>query len=259
MVVDHYALTGLWEARARGNAQRVMVIDDLASDYHDCDLILNQNLFTAPANRYEGRVPVNCRRLVGPRYALLRSEFAQLRRSCTRTYSDKVRVLVFMGTGDPDGVTLRVARLLRQMGKLDLQVDVVVGSSNAQGDELRRLCEQPGTFHYHRQTPHMAELMARADLAVTGGGTSSWERCCLGLPAVVLAIAENQVEASTELAVRGACLFLGRAREVTDEHLSECIEALATSPARRRAISEAAFGLVDGEGCERVAAEMGVL
>ncbi len=259
MVVDHYALAGSWESRARGSAQRVMVIDDLASEYHDCDIILNQNLLTSSTSQYEGKVPVNCRRITGPAYALLRPEFAQLRSSCRRASSDKVRVLLFMGTGDPDGVTLRVAALLQQMSKPDLQVDVVVGSSNPRGDEIRLLCEQSANFRFHRQTPNMAELMARADLAVTAGGTSSWERCCLGLPAVVLAIADNQIEASTELADRGACIFLGRSGEVTDQHLSECIEALATNPARRRAMSDAGFGLVDGRGCERVVAEMGVL
>lgn len=78
-----------------------------------------------------------------------------------------------------------------------MEVDVVVGGGNANRARIREICGAHPAFHYHDQVGNMAELMARADLALGTGGTTTWERCFLGLPSIVTAIAINMKSVKT--------------------------------------------------------------
>jgi spore coat polysaccharide biosynthesis predicted glycosyltransferase SpsG len=108
----------------------------------------------------------------------------------------------------------------------------------------------------HRGANNIAELMRQADLSIGAGGVMSWERCCLGLPAIVVDIAANQVGALTALADKGAAHYLGAATSLTAEALADAVRELRDDSDRVRALGEAAFALVDGEGRSRVAASM---
>ncbi|QPF93873.1 UDP-2,4-diacetamido-2,4,6-trideoxy-beta-L-altropyranose hydrolase [Bradyrhizobium commune] len=257
LVVDHYALDARWESACRREGLRILAIDDLADRAHGCDILLDQNLVRQMDTRYRDRLPEACVRLLGPRYALLRPDFLAQRRLLTGRSGKIGRILVCYGGSDPTNETARAVRALANLAIPSVAVDVVVGMSNPHVESIARLCSGLPRAEVHRGANNIAELMRQADLSIGAGGVMSWERCCLGLPAVVVDIAANQVGALTALADRGAALYLGAAASVTVEALGNAIGELMDDSNRARALGEAAFALVDGEGRSRVAAACG--
>ena len=190
-VIDHYALGQPWEDAVRRGSVRLLAIDDIGRP-HDTDLLLDQNLQGTPDDRYADRVPPHCTRLLGPRYALLRAEFAQARSTVAPRDGRVRRLLVFLGGMDADNVTERVLLAVRAARLPDIGVDIVVGAGHPALERLQALaCKLPNA-RCHVQTTRMVDLMAQADLAVGAGGTATWERCALGVPTLALCIADNQ-------------------------------------------------------------------
>ncbi|MCX7628514.1 MAG: UDP-2,4-diacetamido-2,4,6-trideoxy-beta-L-altropyranose hydrolase [Methylophilaceae bacterium] len=251
LVVDHYGLNAGWEREMRAVAGKIMVIDDLADRPHDCDLLLDQNL-QAPG-RYAGRVPEGCPCLLGPKYALLRPQFAAARATLRPRDGRVARILVFFGGADAGGATLKALQAIRQLGRDDLAVDVVIGATNPHRAAIEAAYQAlPGAV-LRCQVEDMAARMAAADLFVGAGGISSWERCCLGLPALVMATADNQVTQSELLARVGAQIYLGPSSSIEVDGLARWIESLMALPDTLIHMAEQGKSLVDGRGVNRVA------
>ena len=248
LVVDHYGLDRTWETAMRAVARRIMVIDDLADRHHDCELLLDQNHYPDLETRYDGKVPPDCRLLLGPRFALLRREFQELRQRVGPRQGPVRRLLVFMGGVDGGNFT---GRVIEALAGLDVQVEVVIGAQHPARAAIERECRERNHV-CHVQTERMAELMAAADLAVGGGGSASWERCCLGLPCVLVALAENQVNIAKSLAPLGAGVYLGTADEADVGRLRRAVLELVADVERFQRLSAQACDLVDGLGVERV-------
>ncbi len=235
LVVDSYAIDDTWEKVIRPCVGEIMVIDDLANRKHDCDILLDQNFYLDKDVRYQGLVPKNCRLLLGPKYALLREEFYRVRESM-RSRDDKLRnVLVFYGGVDATDETSKAIQslsALRTEGILaEVKVTVVVGVSNARKDDIARLCMRAG-FRYLCQVSNMAELMAEADLMLGAGGSTTWERCFLGLPAIVTAIAENQFQICDDCAEAGLFYYLGQWDRVRVEDICNGVKEMMISSRR---------------------------
>lgn len=253
LIVDHYALDARWERALRARVPRIMVIDDLADRDHACDLLLDQNLHVDMAARYVSRVPAAARRLLGPRYALLRPEFTAVRGR--RRNGGVRRVLVFFGGVDAANQTGRVIALLPRVLSARVAVDVVIGAAHPHRAGIEAACAQAG-YGCHVQTGRMAELMAAADLAIGAGGTAVWERACVGLPALVWPVADNQREQVATAADAGllhAPLQVGD----DDEALLRQIAVLCDSPHLLHALSAAGAATVDGAGAARVCRALG--
>ena len=254
LVVDHYALDAQWESALLGLVPRLLVIDDLANRPHLCRVLLDQSLDLCGAARYAGLVPRACMTLLGPHYALLRPEFVAMR-SQSLARRDAVqrleRVLLFMGGSDPHNETARALQGLSQATRAIQHIDVVVGQGYPFLDDLRRqvhACRVP--VQVHVQTPHMAELMTQADLAVTSGGSVSWEKCTLGLPSLVTIVGDNQSLIAHEMAAAGAQLLLGRAEAISAEDYACALDGLDTG--MLAAMSAKARVICDGQGTQRV-------
>ena len=233
--MDSYALYIAWERRLRAVAARIFVIDDLANRVHDCDALLDQNFYRDAAHRYDGLVPATCEVRIGPRYALLREEFFAARRSLRTRDGHLRRVFVFYGGSDLTRETEKAVRALLAVPELRLAADVVVGSSNAHLAEIKALCAGHENLHLHVQAQNMAALMATADLALGAGGTTTWERCFLGLPALVTVIAENQRSIAKDTAAAGLVRYLGTWEEVTEVRLVQELRTYA-EPEKLRAL-----------------------
>lgn len=253
LIVDHYALDVRWERVLRERVRRIMVIDDLADRDHECDLLLDQNLYADTAVRYAQRVPAAARRLLGPRYALLRPEFTSVRGR--RRDGGVRRVLVFFGGVDAANHTGRVIALLPRVLPAQVAVDVVIGAAHPHRADIEAACVRAG-YRCHVQTARMAELMAAADLAIGAGGTAVWERACVGLPALVWPVAENQNEQVANAADAGL-LHAPLHVDEDDEALLRQIAALCDSPHLLRALSAAGAATVDGAGAARVCRALG--
>lgn len=250
LVVDHYALDSRWETALQGVASRLLVVDDIADRQHDCDVLLDQNFYADMDTRYTGKVPTHCQLLLGPRYALLREEFRRVREQVKPRSGPIKRVLVFFGGVDSDDYTSRAIEALVHIGNSDLYVDVVIGAMHPHREQIESTCLEHG-FVCHVQTNRMAELMAAADLAVGAGGSASWERCCLGLPCIVGAVAQNQVQAAKDLSVFGAARYVGALQEITAERLEQEITQACHQDWLARA-SLLGLGLVDDQGVTRI-------
>lgn len=254
LIVDHYGLDARWEAALRAVARRIMVIDDLADRRHDCDLLLDQNLQAPDA--YDELVPRHCQRLIGPKYALLRPQFAAAREKLKLRDGRVARLLVFCGGADPNGLTLKVLEAIRRLDRPDLAVDVVVGRANPHRDAIAAACRLLPNTRLDVQVETMAHLMSEADLFVGAGGTTSWERCCLALPGIVMATADNQEAQSERLARAGAQLYLGRAEELTVDRLVITLKEILQQPARLAQMAEQSSHLTDGMGTATVVRHM---
>ena len=258
LVVDHYALDARWEKAMRARVDKILCIDDLADRRHDCDMLLDQNHCAEPARRYSALVPRDAKTLLGPRYALLRPEFALWRRKLRARDGTVRRVLLFMGGSDIGNATMIALQAVGQyrMGTATWQVDVVVGAGNPHFADIEALCEGAAGISLHRNvgSNEMAALMASADLAIGAGGSTNWERACLGLPSVILALADNQKLPLRQLVEDG--YVAGEDRTPNMARLTYWLDLLAANPAWLRGLGKRSATLVDGDGVRRVADRM---
>ena len=254
IVVDHYALDIRWESIVRQHVKKIMVIDDLADRHHDCDILLDQNHYTDMQARYGHKVPEHCQLLLGPNYALLREEFRTLREQVKVRNGEVKKVLVFFGGVDLNNYTFQAIEALSEIDA-GLQVDVVIGAQHPFKELIENACAKYG-YIYHVQTSCMAQLMCQADLAIGAGGSASWERCSLGLPSLLIALADNQIAIAKELSAVNACIFMGDGDKVNLLNLKKWVTELIANPDRIRTISESAFSIADGLGVLRVSNEM---
>ena len=251
LAVDHYGLDVEWEERLRPHVGELMVIDDLARR-HDCDLLLDQNYSVEGDRRYTGRVPEACRRLVGPRYSLLRPEYAAYRKTLRR-HDGKVRnILVFFGGTDPHNMTGLALAALSIPELCHLKVDVVVGANYPHAEALQQQAAKRADTTIHRSRPSLSDLMAQADLSLGAGGGTTWERMCLGLPTLVVTIADNQRRGTKALAAAQLIHYVGHFSEVSIESFSKAIMDGISNSNRLVEMSLQNQLLVDGLGAPRI-------
>jgi UDP-2,4-diacetamido-2,4,6-trideoxy-beta-L-altropyranose hydrolase len=249
LVVDHYGLGIEWERYQRPYTSRLMVIEDLANRPHAADMLLDQNLRADSGRAYEALLPANCLRLLGPEYALLRPQFFEARKSCKTRTRIPPRILLFMGGGDEQNVTMGVLKLLQESGS-SFSLQTVVGQAHPAKESIQRLCHEQG-WGFHCQVANMAALMVESDLAIGAGGVSSWERCTLGLPTLIITLSENQAENADMLERSGAAISLGWWNQLDSGKIRNVLGMLNSE--RLSAMSQAASALVDGRGAMRVA------
>ncbi|MBU1619160.1 MAG: UDP-2,4-diacetamido-2,4,6-trideoxy-beta-L-altropyranose hydrolase [Gammaproteobacteria bacterium] len=250
LVLDHYALSSVFEQAMTGFYQKLLVIDDLANRPHQCDYLLDQNLYPQLHSRYERLVNKEAQLLLGPFYVLLRPEFATFQRTAK---AEQLRFLVFYGGTDELNLTALSIDALQQLQKTDFHADIVIGLANPHKFELEKRCVKDSRFTLHINTPQMAELMSQATLMIGAGGSTHWERCALALPALVVTLAENQVAGTLCLADVGACVYLGHGQDLTAQQLTQAVQQLLDNPEQLQQMSKQAKQLVpQGGGCAAI-------
>lgn len=257
LVVDHYALDARWEKAMRRHARRILVIDDLADREHDCDLLLDANA-GRDASDYATLIPSEARVLVGPMHALLRQEFGDWReRGLARRAAAQMRqLMVSMGGVDDANVTGKVLAALRRCDLSSVaRIRVVLGAAAPWQAAVRaQAAEMPYSTEVLIGVDHMAQLMCESDLAIGAAGGTALERCCVGLPSLLVVVAENQVAAAHALDAAGAAMLLGRPEDVTPR-LCPAMDQLQQEGVLS-GIARRCSGLTDGRGVARVVAAM---
>jgi UDP-2,4-diacetamido-2,4,6-trideoxy-beta-L-altropyranose hydrolase len=255
LIADHYGRDRVFEDAARGFAARIVVLDDQPGRPHDCDVLVDTTPGRTAAD-YNKLVPDDCAFLLGADYALLRRQFAQ----CRRTVLDRrkrqrgvERLLVSIGMTDPQNLTAIVLRGIADSG-LKLAVDVVLGSAAPHLQEIRQLITTLNiNARLHVDVTDMAEVMSAADLAIGACGSSSFERCCLGLPSLVVVAADNQRQYEAALVAAGAVESLGDGNALRPERVAVALRKLVADDGQRLTMSSKAAALCDGRGALRVA------
>lgn len=258
LIVDHYRLDEDWERQVAVTAHNVLVVDDLANRNHCCNILLDQNAGRTDED-YAKRVAPDTRCLLGPRYALMAPVFRQWRTSALAR-RDQVgapaRLLISMGGVDQANMTEQVLSELDAEGAgLHQSITVVLGRYAPHINRVRaRIATMRTPTQLHVDTPSMAQLLCDADLAIGAGGVSALERCVLGLPTIVISVADNQVPGARALARAGAVSYIGGSGQVA-ESLIDAWRDLRSS-AVRQAMSYRASQICDGAGAGRVVSQM---
>ncbi len=255
LIVDNYEIDSCWEQAMRPVCRRILVIDDLVNRAHDCDILLDQT-FGRKAEQYRPHVANDCVVLTGTDYALLRPEFAAQRSAALARRAELHAVhtvLVSMGGSDPENKTCEVVSTLAESTFADrLDVTVATGAQYAHSSaSLFAQADSFAGFSFEKNVSNMAVLMTAADIAIGASGTTSWERCCLGLPALIYVYADNQRDVAQSLQAAGATL---RWRSLS-ELLQNLQEMMQNAPLYQSAVT-AAFDICDGQGVDRVVSAM---
>jgi UDP-2,4-diacetamido-2,4,6-trideoxy-beta-L-altropyranose hydrolase len=252
LIVDHYQLGQEWECQIRSAVKRLFVIDDIGRA-HSCDVLLDQNFRNPTHQRYRSSLVEGTQLLLGSEFALLRPEFATFRaQALQRRDGMLTRLLVSMGGTDPSNETCKALAGVRHAWEPAWAVDVVVGASNPHLASVAAACDRLPNASLHIQAANMAELMATADCAITAGGSTTWERCCLGLPGLVTVVSSDQLAIAEAVARAGAQVLLGWNNAVTAQDYAKSVAALG--PIRLCEMATAAAAICDGRGAQRVAA-----
>lgn len=254
VVVDHYAIDAEWEQALRPDVGHVLVIDDLRHRAHDADICIQQQcLVTGSAESVfheDGTVMLR-----GPAYALLRSEF-RAARAVDRRSESRPRLLVFFGGVDSSNETGKTLDSIRVLGTQKVAVDVITGGRNQAAEILESQCAGMQNVTCRREVTNMAELMVGATLGIGAAGVTTWERCCVGLPSVVAAIADNQIALAALVDRAGAAVNLGSAAQVTPSQMAWTIKMLLADSERLQRMRSKCLDLVDGLGVQRVVRAM---
>ena len=256
IVVDHYGLSSLWhqQMRAAWPGVRIAVVDDLADRAHDPDLLIDHNCFAGElVARYQSLLPKDreVSLCLGPQFALIDPFHAGFQgalpsRQCLQ------RLLISLGGAGDAQLLEKILQALTKLPSQGLQIQLVEGAFARDSQPIQALCEQ---LNVQRLTalPTLAPLMASADAAIGAGGTTTWERLCLGLPSITYALAANQEEYSQVLADRGLIEYLGRAEAFDEVLLQQAVMRWQEEPEYLRRQSAQGMDLVDGQGCFRIA------
>ncbi|UBO72682.1 UDP-2,4-diacetamido-2,4,6-trideoxy-beta-L-altropyranose hydrolase [Aeromonas rivuli] len=252
VVVDHYQLGMDWEEVITASDISLLAIDDIFRS-HCSQFLLDQNVIKSENFYvdYVDNISKECVCFLGPRYALLSESFQHLR-DRVKTRSKLEKIIIFFGGTDPDNETEKALLGVLAANK-NFKIDVVIGGNNPHRSRLLKLCSSTHST-LHIQTPHMARLMLDADLAIGAGGSASWERCCMGLPALISTQADNQVPIAATLHELGAVINLGMVDNLTATDYRTAVERLDPNLINNMSIS--AMSITDGNGASYVASSI---
>lgn len=254
VVVDGYVFGSQYQRPFNVAGVKTLFLDDHGrGSPYSANVVLNQNV---GANRdlYTDRDP-QTRLLLGTRYCLLRREFARWRSWHREISSTCSQLLVLMGGSDPENVTARVLEALATDEFKGLATTVVVGGSNPNFAILKSLAGSWPNIILRKNVTAMGELIASADIAISASGATCWELCCLGLPSLLVDVADNQKPIATELDRRGCALHIGD-WSVTLAVIQQRLRELVGSVELRQSLAFRSRELVDGRGAERAISAM---
>ena len=253
LVVDHYGLDAQWERELRSRCKRLMVIDDLADRLHDCDLLLDQN-FGRSADDYNKLIPPCSKKIIGPKFALLRKEFKEWREySLKRRLGSQFKnLLIAMGGIDRENITGYILDILDSCELPgELQVTIILGVHAPWLDIIEKKKSNINlSVRVLTSVNNVAQLMAETDLAIGAIGGMALERCSLGLPTLGIILAENQREAASALSAAGACNVMGTP-QFLDQKLPLELKKLRNQKELRK-LQKKASAICDGDGVRRV-------
>jgi UDP-2,4-diacetamido-2,4,6-trideoxy-beta-L-altropyranose hydrolase len=248
LIVDHYALDEQWQKRLKPYYKKLMVIDDLADRKHQCDLLLDQN-FRRNSQEYEDLVPKDSKLLTGSEYSLLRPEFEKFRKFSLNRRKDGgfKNLLINMGGTDPDNITGKVVdRLQTASLPEDVIITIIMGKT---APYLQSVVSSANNLPYKSEVKvdidNMAEIMANADIAIGASGSTTWERCCLGVPTLQLITAYNQKFIAQKLDKINAIKLV---------NIDELVKNLENFQYWMKAIGENASKVTNGSGSRAVLA-----
>jgi UDP-2,4-diacetamido-2,4,6-trideoxy-beta-L-altropyranose hydrolase len=248
LIIDHYAIEKKWEDQLRPIVKNLMVIDDLANREHNCDILLDQNYVINNDRRYDLLVPMDCLKLLGPSFALLRDEF--ILQDKKRDVAKVSNILISFGGSDPHNFTGKLLEVL--LNYKDITVNVVIGGANLYQDEIKDLCALHPNFIYHFKINYMAKLMSESDIFIGAGGATTLELMAMGLPALLISTADNQTKICEILASENIIKYLGTSDQYSKENFIEIFNEIINDASWRKIVKAKCADLIDCNGAHKV-------
>lgn len=251
IITDHYAIDQIWQKQVKNHTKKILVIDDLGDRIHQCDCLLDQT-YNCSADKYEHQVSDHCHLMLGTKFALLRDEFTEI----YKQKSNKERnILVMFGATDANNLTLKTLQLLSQRTDIN-EINIIVGSSALHIKSVQAFIDEQSLKNFqninlHINPNNIAQLMQNAYLAIGAAGTTSWERCASGLPAVVVIQAENQRQIAHQLQQAKVITYIEES-EMT-KLLNKRIDQWLNNDLNYEFAVTQAMNICDGLGSKRVA------
>lgn len=252
LVVDGYHFLGKYQRIIKDAGLSLLFIDDYGhAEHYYADFVLNQNVY-AHEGFYQNRESYT-KLLLGTKYALLRREFWQWQGWVREIPLVARKILVTLGGADPDNVTLKVIQALQEVRVEELEVVIIVGGSNPHYAKLLAAVEKSEvSIELQKNVTNMPDLMAWADVAIAAGGSTTWELAFMGLPSLLIVLADNQKAVADILNNMGVSVNLGWHSDVSANCLSQNITQLIKEGKKRSQITKLSQQLVDGDGSSRV-------
>lgn len=251
LILDGYNFDSDYQKKVKDAGYRLMVIDDTAhlSTYF-ADVLLNQNSYAQNISYF---CSPNTVLLLGSRYALLRTEFMVWKEWVRKIPKLARKVLVTLGGGDNNSMIQRVIEALKHIEIEGIEAVALVGGYSQHLDKMHFLSESVSyPIKILHNVTNVAEIMSWADVAVSAGNTACWELAFMGLPSLLLTLADNQrgnVESLSEL---GISIGLGEGNKIEPRIIARSLANLMKDQTKRRVMSSMGRYLVDGKGVERV-------
>ena len=253
VAVDGYRFDADFQTSLRDAGLSVLVIDDEGRlDHYSANLLLNPNLHAAPS--LYPSVGADTKLLLGPHFALLRREFWPWARQ-RRVYPAQARrLLVLLGGSDTRGLIVQLVDALKPLAERGYEIVFVAAISETErADHLRRVASEGRRFHFRSGVGDVPALMAATDIALSSAGSTCWELAFMGVPSLLLSLADNQRSIARSLDELGAARDLGWYEDLEAGRLRASIEEIARSVSARRRLGARGRQIVDGEGGHRVA------
>jgi UDP-2,4-diacetamido-2,4,6-trideoxy-beta-L-altropyranose hydrolase len=252
MIIDHYQIGQDWQKTVRPAVKKIMVMDDLADRSHDCDLLLDQNLYPNYASRYANRVPRSCQCLLGPHYLILRDEFRSIACPAQKSLPSQEtarKILLTFGGSDPFSLTERVLNSLSSQDQ-NIEVRVLLGTSFLRQDSLEELIKTlPFSVEILTRITEMTTQFQWADCAISAGGLTTYELAYVGLPALIIAVVDAQAEVAAEMAHLRIHQYAGHANELSETQLMAQVENFLNNFSRLKPQPKIQ---IDADGLDRV-------
>lgn len=252
IIVDHYGRDAAFEMACRPFARKLLAFDDMTGRRHDCDFVVDAA--AKDPDQYRVHTPTRTRVLAGVAYATVRKSF-QAARSVALARRDGRRVrniLVSCGATDPANATATVLDVLAEV-PAQIAVTVVLSSNAPHADAIRRNLRSQ--VRLITDAGNMAELMTVADLAIGAPGATSYERAVLGLPSILMTLADNQRGIAAMMLEHGAATDAGCYDSGLALRLRAQVKFLMDNANARQRLSSTASKLIDGRGAMRVMLE----
>jgi UDP-2,4-diacetamido-2,4,6-trideoxy-beta-L-altropyranose hydrolase len=247
VITDHYGINSLYIKEIKNKNFRVLSIDDSAQIHYYSDIIVNQNI---GAEKLVYSSEKYSKFLLGTKYVILRDEL--LRRN-KRSRTNKVeKILVMFGGGDPNNATLKILKMLESL-KENIHFLVVTGPANQYNNFILSYLNNCNmNFTYLRNQRNMSDVYLQSDIAISAGGTSCYELIYFGIPNIIVAIADNQINIAKELERNGVSIYIGEVDNLKDKDLINKVSELLLNSSLRKKMSENGKKIVDGAGKVRI-------
>lgn len=254
LIIDHYAIDIVWENSIKNFAKNIMVIDDLVDRSHDCNFLLDQT-YQRNVKEYNNLILSECVFMIGSDYALIRPEFLKYRPySLKRRASAEFQNLIInLGGVDKDNITSLVIDSIQNINlPSSFKINVVMGKSSPHIKKVQEAISRSNfSINLNVGIKNIEELMSEADIAIGAPGSTSWERCCLGIPSILIILAKNQKDIAKSLNKKKVVKIINKPNDIK-KLLPNMLEQLKNNPKELQSMSFLASAIVDGLGVERI-------